>query len=196
MEQRRRYQQRVRAQRAAATRQRITDATLELHQGVGPAATRISDVARRAGVQRVTVYNHFPTDGELFAACSAHWRALHPTPDLDQLVSVPEPSGRLRLGLQRIYEWYRETEPMTANVLRDRKLLPALDAVIEAGLLAYLARAAEVLAEPLRNAARDPHTVDLAVRAVLDFYFWRSLRELGDGRAAALAGRMVEASLG
>ncbi|MCY7302061.1 MAG: TetR/AcrR family transcriptional regulator, partial [Thermoleophilia bacterium] len=41
---------------------------------VGPAATQISEIARRAGVQRVTVYNHFPDEASLFAACSAHWR--------------------------------------------------------------------------------------------------------------------------
>jgi len=74
----------------------------------GPGATRISEVARRAGVQRVTVYNHFPDEEHLLAACSAHWRALHPTPDLAGWRSIEDPGRRIRLGLRQLYAWYRE----------------------------------------------------------------------------------------
>jgi AcrR family transcriptional regulator len=81
MAMKRKYALRKRAEQVAETRRRITEAAIELHGTVGPAGTRISEVARRAGVQRVTVYNHFPDDASLFAACSAHWRALHPGPD-------------------------------------------------------------------------------------------------------------------
>jgi AcrR family transcriptional regulator len=49
---------------------------------VGPARTTITEIARRAGVQRPTVYANFPTDRELFAACLAHFMAEHPLPDL------------------------------------------------------------------------------------------------------------------
>ena len=77
----RKYELKKRAEQVEATRRRITEATVELHRTVGPAATQISEIARRAGVQRVTVYNHFPDEAALFAACSAHWRALHPAPD-------------------------------------------------------------------------------------------------------------------
>src|SRR5215212_6293716 len=77
----RKYELKLRAEQLQETRLRITEATMELHRTVGPAATRISEVARRAGVQRVTVYNHFPDDASLLAACSAHWRTLHPAPD-------------------------------------------------------------------------------------------------------------------
>ena len=74
----RKYELKKRAERLAETRRRITEATVELHCTVGPAATQINEVARRAGVQRMTVYNHFPDESSLLAACSAHWRALHP----------------------------------------------------------------------------------------------------------------------
>ena len=41
-------------------------------------ARRISAVAERAGVQRQTVYRHFPTEDDLFAACSGHFVAAPP----------------------------------------------------------------------------------------------------------------------
>ena len=73
----RKYELKKRAERLAETRRRITEATVELHRTVGPAATQINEVARRAGVQRMTVYNHFPDESSLLAACSAHWRSPH-----------------------------------------------------------------------------------------------------------------------
>src|ERR671923_1576172 len=108
----RKYELKKRAERLAETHRRITEATVELHGTGGPAATRISEVARRAGVQRVTVYNHFPDEASLLGACSAHWRALHPAPDPTAW------DGDLRAALRELYAWYRETEPMMANVLR------------------------------------------------------------------------------
>src|SRR5437868_14163490 len=136
----RKYELKQRAERLEETRRRITEATLELHCTRGPAATQISEIARRAGVQRVTVYNHFPDDASLFAACSAHWRDLHPAPDPSSW------GGDLRPALRELYAWYRETEPMTANVLRDAQTLPALRAIVDGGLGAYLDAVREILA--------------------------------------------------
>ena len=136
-----------------ATRRRITEATVELHRTVGPAATQISEIARRAGVQRVTVYNHFPDEAALFAACSAHWRALHPAPDPSEWLVTADPGARLRLGLGRLYAWYRETEPMTANILRDAELVPAMRPFVEQGLGGYLESVRRILQEPLGSAA-------------------------------------------
>src|SRR5918912_798430 len=144
----RKYELKKRAEGLAETRRRITETTVELHRTVGPAATRISEVARRAGVQRVTVYNHFPDDASLFAACSAHWRDLHPAPDPTAW------DGDLRTALHELYAWYRETEPMTANVLRDAQTLPALQAIVQGGLGAYLEAVRDLLAEPLGGGER------------------------------------------
>src|SRR5215204_2761955 len=113
MAEKRKYELKKRAERLADTRRRITEATVELHRTVGPAATQINEIARRAGVQRMTVYNHFPDESSLLTACSAHWRALHPSPDLAQWRAVVAPGARLRRGLRELYAWYRETEPMT-----------------------------------------------------------------------------------
>src|SRR5919106_215329 len=75
------YRKRLRAQQEAQTRRRITEAAVKLHGTVGPARTTIKGVADEAGVQRATVYRHFPTEESLFEACSSHWRSLNPPPD-------------------------------------------------------------------------------------------------------------------
>src|SRR6476620_7794449 len=66
----RRYELKRRAERQDETRQRIVDATIELHQTIGAAQTTVSEIAKRAGVGRVTVYRHFPDEETLFNACS------------------------------------------------------------------------------------------------------------------------------
>jgi AcrR family transcriptional regulator len=192
MSEKRKYELKQRAQRLAETRRRITEATVELHRTVGPAATHINEVARRAGVQRMTVYNHFPNDTALLTACSAHWRALHPTPDLAAWRTVTDPGERLRLGLGQLYGWYRETDPMTANVLRDAQVLPALQAILEGGLLRYLDQVRQVLTEPLQVRGRRRQRVDAAARAAIDLHTWRALAPLGDTDAAELAAGLIE----
>jgi AcrR family transcriptional regulator len=192
MGEQRKYELKKRAERLADTRRRITEATVELHRTVGPAATQINQVARRAGVQRMTVYNHFPNDAALLAACSAHWRALHPTPDLAAWRAVQDPGARLRLGLHQLYLWYRETEPMTANVLRDAQVLPALHAILEGGLLRYLDQARQALTEPFGARGRRHQRVDAAARAAIDLHTWQALAPLGDAEAADLAAGLVE----
>lgn len=177
----RKYELKQRAEQAADTRRRIVETVVGMHLTVGPAATTISEVARRVGVQRQTVYNHFPEEQALFAACSAHWRALHPAPD---------PAGwtDLRVGLGQLYAWYRETEAMTANVLRDADSLPALRAVLEPGFDAYVGSVRRALARPFGRSRR----VAAAAAVAADFHVWRSLKELGDAAAADLMATLVE----
>ncbi len=190
----RKYEQRKRAEAVAATRQRIVEATVELHRTVGPAATRITEVARRAGLRRVTVYDHFPDEASLVAACSAHWRALHPGPDPAAWAQIEPPAERLRTGLSALYAWYRETEPMTANVLRDAAAVPALGDVLGRGLLAWLAAVRGVLEAPYAADGESPPRVQAAIRMAVDFHGWQALAPLGDAAAAELAADLVEAA--
>jgi len=192
MTQKRKYELKQRAERVEETRRRITEATVELHRTVGPAATQISEIARRAGVQRVTVYNHFPDESALFTACSGHWRALHPTPDPAAWLATADTGERLRLGLRELYAWYRETEPMTANILRDAEIVPAMRPFVEQGLGTYLETVRRTLGEPIRARGRRRARVDAALHAAVDFHLWRSLAALGDTDAADLAAGMVE----
>lgn len=188
----RKYELKKRAEQLEETRRRITEATIELHRTVGPAATQITEIARRAGVQRVTVYNHFPDETSLLSACSAHWRDLHPAPDPASWLTAKRPGDRLRRGLRELYAWYRETEPMTANILRDVEIVPGLRPFVERGFVTYLADVRRVLTEPMRVTGRRAERVDAAARAVVDFHTWRALARLGDAEAADLGAGLVE----
>src|SRR3954447_25305442 len=121
------YRMRARAEAQERTRNRIAEAAAELHEEKGVAATTVADVARRAGVQRLTVYNHFPDLSELIPACAAHYANEHPRPDLEDALAVEDPSKRIREALIRLYGWYRETEAMYSRLLSDRAAVPELD---------------------------------------------------------------------
>ena len=192
MASKRKYELKQRGEQLQETRRRITEATVELHRTVGPAATRISEVARRAGVQRLTVYNHFPDEASLFAACSEHWRALHPAPDPTPWLAIDDAGKRLRRALRELYAWYRETEPMTANVLRDADVLPALRPIVEGGLGAYLEHLRGILVEAFRARGRRRARIEAAAKAAVDFHVWRALSSVGDRDAAELAADLVE----
>src|SRR3954469_25499068 len=119
----RRYELRKRAEDMADTHRRITEAAIELHGSVGPSRTTLSAVAKRAGVERRTLYRHFPTEGDLFAACSSHYFAAHPWPDLESWRAVRDPQERLARALDELYAYYERTAPMLSNVLRDAELV-------------------------------------------------------------------------
>ena len=192
MTEKRKYELKKRAEQLAETRRRITEATVELHRTVGPAGTQINEIARRAGVQRMTVYNHFPDESSLLGACSAHWRALHPSPDLTGWRAIGDPGARLRRGLGELYAWYRETDPMTVHVLRDAETVPALRPILEGGLLRYLGEAQRLLTEPYAAQGPRQDRLDAAARGAVDVHLWRALAPLGDDVAADLAAALVE----
>src|ERR1700730_7869849 len=93
---RRVYRKRRRAEQEDETRRRITEAAVKLHGTVGPAGTPIKGIAAEAGVQRGTVYRHFPDLDSLFMACSAHWASLNPPPDPASWSAIGDPDERLR----------------------------------------------------------------------------------------------------
>ena len=148
----RKYELKKRATEMAETHLRITEAAIELHGTVGPSRTTMSAVAERAGVERRTLYRHFPNEADLFAACSTHYFAANPWPDLEGWRAIRDPQQRLERALDELYAYYERTEPMFSNVLRDAEHVDfARDAV--APLHAYLEEAAEILTSAARSAA-------------------------------------------
>ena len=125
------YNLKARAERQQQTRQRIVEATLDLHRSIGPVQTTITDIAKRAGVERQTVYNHFPDELALFTACSAHNRALNPPPEPEPWKLIPDPEERLRGALAEVYAYYRRNEQILANVTRDAQANPNVRKVLE-----------------------------------------------------------------
>src|SRR5438270_10289088 len=117
----RKYELKRRAERQEETRRRIVEATIELHRTKGPARTTLSDVARRAGVQRHTLYSHFSDARALQMACSGHFTELNPLPDPAQWQAL-QGEARLRRGLLELYEYFARTEDMMAAVFRDAEV--------------------------------------------------------------------------
>jgi AcrR family transcriptional regulator len=118
----RKYELKRRAERLNETRNRIVEATVDLHTTVGPARTTISAIAERAGVQRHTVYAHFRDERELFDACSSHWTALHPFPDIAGAADGVEPQQQLRAALSDVYGWYEAVGADLEIFARDAKV--------------------------------------------------------------------------
>jgi AcrR family transcriptional regulator len=193
---RRKYTMRRRAEKEQETRLRITEAAMKLHGTVGPAQTTISAVADEAGVQRATVYRHFPDEEALFAACSGHWAALNPLPDPTAWRAVRDPDARLERALDELYAYYRRTEAMLVNVHRDRPLVPAM-AKPAARMGAYYEAVVDVLVAGRPQRGRARARVAAAIGHATAFLTWRSLvreRGLDDGEAVALMAAMVAAA--
>src|ERR671929_2226624 len=191
---RRTYRKQARAASEAGTRQRIVEAAVALHLERGPAQTSINAIAERAGVNRVTVYRHFPDARTLLEACSAHARNLNPPPDLDRWRAIDDPRRRTEVALTQLYDYFRRTEAGWSNVLRDAELAPLVKELAEERRVAYLREARDVLlaAWPRRPARR------ALLRAVLglavDFRTWQTLcrrEELDDRTAVALMVRLA-----
>jgi len=189
----RKYELKQRALSQAETRQRIVDATVELHRELGPLRTSISAIAERAGVQRLTVYRHFPDDRALFGACSSQWRAAHPMPDPSAWSGVEDPAERLRLALVEIYAWFASTEEMTANVLRDIPESPVMQE-LTAPLRQYWQTVQAVLERGWEARGERAERLRAVIGHALEFGTWRSLARthgLDDGEAAELMVRLA-----
>ena len=189
----RRYQMKQRAQLQDRTRLRIVESTVELHGTLGPARTSISAVADHAGVRRSTVYRHFPDEASLFAACTAHWTAGNQLPRLDLWAAIVDPDERLATALGDLYAYYRSTERMMVNLLRDEETMPIVKQLF-GGFRDYLAGAAATLSAGRRARGNARRRVDAAIGHTLAFTTWRSLtrdNELSDPEAVDLMCRLV-----
>src|SRR5438093_2854511 len=106
----RKYELKARAERQEETRLRIVEAAIELHRQKGPAHTTLSEIARRAGVQRHTLYRHFPDERAIFLACSALHMERNPVPDARPWREIADSADRLRLGLSELYGFFEQNE--------------------------------------------------------------------------------------
>jgi AcrR family transcriptional regulator len=181
----RRYELKKRAEDMAGTRLRITEAAIELHGTVGPSRTTLTAVAKHAGVERRTLYRHFPSEADLFAACSTHYFTANPWPDVAGWRAIRDPQQRLERALDELYAYYERTEPMFSNVLRDAELVDFAHEAV-APLHAYLEEAAEALAIGRRARGRRRQLLGGALRHALAFPTWRSLSTNGIGRSDAV----------
>jgi AcrR family transcriptional regulator len=191
----RKYELKARAATQRETRERIAEAAADLHEAKGVAHTTVAEIARRAGVSRLTVYNHFADLSELIPACSAHYMALHPPPDFATALALEDPGQRVRTLLAELYGWYREIEPMFAKLLSDRASVPELDRFLEQDIDRMQAELAVGLAATLAARGRPAQGLKALIALALDFWTWHRLdREgLGDEAAAELMAASIAA---
>jgi AcrR family transcriptional regulator len=176
------YTMKRRAEQQAETRRRIVEAAIDLHSTVGPALTNTSMVAERAGVQRHTVYAHFPDERSLYLACSGLTVERDPLPEAEAWQGIADRRERLRVGLRAIYDWYGRNERLAACVLRDAEHHALTREMIELRIEPHLRACREML-----GAGPSPNQRAM-LRLMLSFFTWRTLvHESGLGQGAAVA---------
>jgi AcrR family transcriptional regulator len=172
------YTLRQRAAQQGETRARIVAAAMELHEELGPRNTTISAIAERAGVQRLTVYRHFPDEQGLLRACSSHWLDLHPAPDPADWQTIAEPGARTHTAIARLYGYYRRTERMWRSSYRDEDEVPALKAVMREPR-DYLRRVRDDLVAAWNPSPQARRALNAVLGHGLQFSSWESLDREG-----------------
>lgn len=191
MDKKRPYRKQVRAAGEAETRLRIVEATMQLHEEVGPRETSISAIAARAGVQRLTVYRHFPDETAVFQACTSHWLTLNPPPDPATWQSGADARQRLDAAVRAFHAYYRGTQAMWRKAYRDVADVPALREPM-AEFESYLAGVAQDLAVTFAGGEAG-RLCRAAILHVLHFSSWAELEAQGltDDEKLTLAHRWV-----
>jgi AcrR family transcriptional regulator len=193
------YKLKKRAEREEETRLRITRATLELHETLGPALTTRSAIAKRAGVSRPTVYSHFPDELSLGKACSSLDLSENPLPEPSSWEEIDDPEKRLTTALRELYSYFRRREGLLANILRDQEILHLKDdpdvREIMRPIIEHWERMQRALAVgwKIHNVHSQPLLLG-AIGLALDFQTWRTIvRKQGmtNDQAVELMARMV-----
>jgi AcrR family transcriptional regulator len=175
------YTLKRRAEKQVQTRRRIVEAAVELHSSIGPAWTSLSAVAERAGVQRHTLYAHFPDERSLFMACSGLTMECDPLPEAAAWRSIDDRRKRLRVGLDAVYGWYERNAEMAGCVLRDAEHHALTKEMCELRFGPYMAAYHEVLGAEMSQKQQ------AVLRLALSFFTWRTLvREGGLEQADAM----------
>lgn len=189
----RKYELKKRAERQEETRERIVEAAIHLHETVGAQGATISAIAQQAGVERLTVYRHFPDERSLVSACTSHYFARHPSPDTEQWRAIVEPAVCLRTALAEIYAYYRQTEAMMDSIYRNLAFVPVLQELLEPFFAKWIA-VTDMLVEKFAVDHDQRILLRSAVALAIHFLAWRTLiREQGleDAQAVEVMVNMI-----
>lgn len=193
---RRPYRQKARAESKADTRQRIVESAVSLHLERGPAHTSINAIAERAGVNRVTVYRHFPDTRSLLEACSAHAQRVNPPPDLSAWRRIEDPRERTATALEQLYDYFRRTEAGWANLLRDAEVEPLVKEMVEQRRLTFLREARDTILAGWKVSKGRRVLLRAVLGLAVDFRTWQTLvrsEGLDSRTAVSLMTRLVAA---
>lgn len=144
---------------------------------IGPSRTTISAIAERAGVQRHTVYHHFPDIESLYEACTAHGMRVTGIPQATDWAAMEDPQARLGRGLSELYAYYRANERMLATILGDAA---AAEALAEPDLFdRHVAHLLATLTDGWRCSDDSRPILDAVIAHAMGFETWRSLTRAG-----------------
>jgi AcrR family transcriptional regulator len=182
----RKYDMSKRAEAVARTRERIVDATRELHSEQGIAATSWDDIAGRAGVGVGTVYRHFPSLDELIPACGEITMQAVALPEPATVPALfehaTEPAERIERLVREAFAIYERGASELRAIRREADAHPRV-AQDRDQLDASLSALVDTALGPL-DATQQDHAV---ARALVDLNTWEALREQGVKPAEAVA---------
>jgi AcrR family transcriptional regulator len=181
------YTLKKRAEQQAETRRRIVEAAVELHSSLGPAATTFSMVAERAGVQRHTLYAHFPDERSLAMACSGLVHERDPLPEAAAWRGIADRAERLTAALSAIYAWYERNALLMACVMRDVEYHAPTQEAVARRVAPVVAGWHKVLSANLNAKQR------AMLHLALSFFTWRTLVRDGGLSQQVAARVMVQA---
>jgi len=172
----RKYTKSKRADQQGKTRKRIVKAAVALHEKLGPANTSIKAVAEKAGVQRLTVYRHFPNEESLFLACSSDYFKENPPPDIAQWVGITDAAKRCHAAISAFNLYYRSTADMLDSVYRDINKVESLKRPM-AEFEGYLNMISDDLLTALKLRGTRKKQCLITLRHCLKFTTWKSLKD-------------------
>jgi AcrR family transcriptional regulator len=177
----RHYRMGVRAEAAAATRERILEAAWRRFSKDPYEQVRLADVASDAGVTEQTVYSGFGSKARLFVA--AWGSAIGPEGERRNQA----PIGDVRRAVRLLYDSYEAQGDASLRILAEEDRIPAIREMTDAGRAwhrAWVERTFAPLLQGSRGAARERRLVRLIVAT--DILIWKLLRrEMCLGRATA-----------
>jgi len=172
----RKYIKTRRAEKQDETREKIVEAMVALHEEIGPAQTSIKAIAEKSGVQRLTVYRHFPDETSLILACTSHWFELNPPPKMAEWADIENPGERSRAALLAYYRYYRHTEKMWTGAYRDMEKIEALAGPM-GQFEAYLDQVRDDLLASWNANQSNRKSLAITLRHCLRFSTWTSLKK-------------------
>jgi AcrR family transcriptional regulator len=181
------YTLKRRAEQQADTRRRIVEAAVDLHTRIGPAATSFSMVAEQAGVQRHTLYAHFPDERSLLMACSGWAMERSPLPSAASWRHIEDRGDRLRTGIAAVYGWFERNAELAACVLRDAEAHPLVKEIVQVRMGPQFTAYHEALGGGLNQKQR------AVLHVALSFYTWRGLVSECGLKPAVAVRTMVQA---
>ena len=181
----RKYDRSLRDRSREETRRKIVEAAFRLHGRHGGLSTTYPMIARAADVSVPTVYNHFPTRDDLFAACTRHVPAGAPAVGpaiFDGIAGVEERLLALVRALGRSYGFWA---PWIRWGSAEAEVVPEFRRFLEEGRKGREALVRAAL-EP-RFGGRPPAGLIALADVLLDFGSWdRLASRRGPRRAEAL----------